>query len=245
MSSMVIGVVPARMGSTRFPGKLLRIVAGKPLVIHAFERLSAAEKVCDTFIATDSDEIEQVALEYGARAVRVDEPCHSGTDRMARSLRGRDFEIAVNLQGDQPVIEPSEIDRVVAALQADPSLDVTTVAYHDRDGEAFESRDVVKVVADGSGRALYFSRAPIPSSKSGEAGKVLFLHHVGIYCFRRGPLARFAELPPGDLERRESLEQLRALEAGMSIGLVVTGRALPDVDRPSDLAKVERLLQGS
>lgn len=242
MSSIVIGVVPARLGSTRFPRKMLQEVAGKPLVVRALERLSAATSVTEALVATDSDEIETVAASYGAAVVRVDGPCESGSDRVARALSGRAFDVAVNLQGDQPAIDPRDIDRVVAALVSGDPLDITTLAYPDNDPAAFESRDVVKVVTGAGGRALYFSRAPIPSSKDETAGKPLFLHHVGIYCFRRDSLQRFAELPCGRLEVRESLEQLRALEAGMKIGLVVSERVMPDIDRPSDLRKVERLL---
>jgi 3-deoxy-manno-octulosonate cytidylyltransferase (CMP-KDO synthetase) len=242
MDAMVIGVVPARLGSTRFPGKVLEVVAGKPLVVHAFERLRAARSVAEALVATDSAEVERVAAAHGAPVVRVDVPCDTGTDRVARALAKRSFDIAVNLQADQPAIDPHEIDRTVAALLSDPTLDVSTLAYEDDDPEAFGSRDVVKVVAGAAGRALYFSRAAIPSSKSADSGNTLFLHHVGIYCFRRAALLRFAGMPRGALELRESLEQLRALEGGMSMGLVVADRAMPEVDRRSDLRRVEGLL---
>ncbi len=244
MGSKVVGVVPARLGSSRFPGKVLEQVGGKPLVMHAFERLSEASRVQRVFIATDSAAVVREASRFGAEVVLVTEPCATGTDRVAAALREEQFDIAVNLQADQPLISPSDIDRAIDALELDESLDLTTIAFSDSDAAAFENRDVVKVVADDAGRALYFSRAPIPSAKAGTESKTLFLHHVGIYCFRRASLSRFAALPPGDLERRESLEQLRALEAGMRMGLVLREGALPEVDRPSDISKIERLLRG-
>jgi 3-deoxy-manno-octulosonate cytidylyltransferase (CMP-KDO synthetase) len=242
MGARIIGVVPARLGSTRFPGKVLEVVGGRPLVMHAFDRLSEASRVDRVLIATDSVEVENVASEHGAEVVKVMEPCATGTDRVARALEGETFDIAVNLQADQPLISFSDIDRAIETLERDDALDVTTIAFTDTSAVAFESRDVVKVVTDEAGTALYFSRAPIPSAKlEGDAGP-LFLHHVGIYCFRRDALRRFAGLPRAPLERRESLEQLRALENGMSVGVVVTEHAFPDVDRPSDLREVEGLL---
>jgi len=243
VSVYVVGVVPARLESSRFPRKVLREVAGKPLVVHAFERLSAASLVDETMIATDSDQVRREAERFGAPAVLVEEPCRTGSDRVARAIQGRAGDVVVNLQADQPLIEPGEIDRVLRALMDDETLDISTLAFHDEDDEAFRSRDSVKVVTDESGGALYFSRAPIPSGKEA-TGNSLFLHHVGIYCFRRAALERFAALKRGRLEARESLEQLRALEAGMRIGVLVSEKALPDVDRPEDIAAVERALGG-
>lgn len=241
--STVVGVVPARIGSTRFPGKVLQVVAGKPLVVHVLERLSAASRVDRVVVATDSADVEREVAKHGARVVMVTEPCATGSDRVARALEGDSFDIAVNLQADQPLIDPTDIDRVIETLEREPSLSLTTLAYRDSDPEEFSNRDVVKVVADEAGHVLYFSRAPIPSIDETAQGKLLFLHHVGIYCFRRGSLARFAGLPRGDLEKRESLEQLRALEAGMEIGLVITEHAIPDVDRPSDLDRLSRFFE--
>ncbi|MBD3348207.1 MAG: 3-deoxy-manno-octulosonate cytidylyltransferase [Candidatus Eisenbacteria bacterium] len=241
MGLTVLGAVPARMQSRRFPGKVLKEVAGKPLVIHAFERLSGASLVREAFVATDSPEVERAASDHGAPVIRVDEPCASGSDRVARALRGLTFDAAVNLQADQPLVDPRDIDRLVKELAGDESLDLATLAYLDEDEEAFASRDTVKTVIGDDGQALYFSRAPIPSSKD-DSGNALFLHHVGIYCFRRAALERFAALPMGPLETRESLEQLRALEAGMRIGVLLADSPVPDVDRPSDIAVVERAL---
>ena len=243
-SARTVGVVPARLSSTRFPRKVLEPLAGRPLVLHAYERLSSASLVDDVLIATDSREVESEVIRFGAAVVLVTESCATGSDRVARALAEIEFDIAVNLQADQPLIDPVDIDAVVERLIDDPALDITTLAYPADDPEGHASGDVVKVVTDLRGRALYFSRAPIASPRANAPGKPLYLHHVGIYCFRRSSLERFAELPQTHLEVRESLEQLRALEHGMAIGVVETERATPGVDRPSDLEALERQLAG-
>lgn len=242
VSARTVGVVPARLESDRFPRKVLQPLAGKPLLLHAYDKLVSAELVGEALIATDSPDVEAAAAAAGVHVAMVKEPCATGSDRVARALAGVDFEIAVNLQADQPLIDPLDIDRVVERLMADSTLDITTLAYRADDEEGHADRDVVKVVADASGRALYFSRGPIPSGPAGEPGKPLYHHHVGIYCFRRDSLERFAALPRSELEIAESLEQLRALENGMAIGVVETERASPGVDRPEDLRAAERVL---
>lgn len=239
---VVLGVIPARLGSTRFPGKVLAQVGGRPLVAHALGRLSACRLVERAFVATDSSEVQSAVRALGGEAVLVREECASGSDRVAAAIRGRDASVVVNLQADQPLIAPEDIDRTVEALISQPALDLTTLAFPADDEAGFLDPDVVKVVRGADGRALYFSRAPVPHGVPGAGGRPLYLHHVGIYCFRRGALERFAALPVGELERRESLEQLRAIENGMTVGLVVTGRRTPAVDRPEDVPEVERRL---
>ncbi|MBN2565434.1 MAG: 3-deoxy-manno-octulosonate cytidylyltransferase [Candidatus Eisenbacteria bacterium] len=238
----VIGVIPARLGSERFPGKVLTPICGRPLIRHVYDRLCEARSVDRVLVATDSTEVESVVNGFGGSAVLVATPCATGSDRVAEAVRGMDCDVVVNLQGDQPLIDPVDIDRVVAALAADGTVDMTTLASPADDEEGFASPDVVKVVADGRGRALYFSREPIPHTRCTPAGNPLYLHHVGIYCFRREALGRFAGMRRGILEERESLEQLRALEGGLTIGLVVTRRNAPAVDRPDDVREVERLM---
>jgi len=237
----VLGVIPARLASTRFPGKVLAPLAGRPLVQHAYERLSRAAQVHDVLVATDSPEVEEAVRLFGGQVVRVDEACPTGSDRTAAAVRGRAADIVVNLQADQPCIDPRDVDSAVLALKRDPGLDLTTLAFLSSERVGFDSPDVVKVVADRCGRALYFSRAGIPAGRCA-TGKVLFLHHVGIYCFRRAALERFASLPESDLERRESLEQLRAIENGMAVGVVVSARASVSVDRERDVAAAEEAL---
>jgi len=238
----VVGVIPARLRSRRFPGKVLEPLCGRPLVAHAVDRLSSARSVEDVIVATDSPEVERAVRELGARVVLVTEPCPTGSDRVAAAVRGLRCDVVVNLQADQPLIHPADIDRTVEHLLGDGGLDITTLAYRAEDPEGYADPNVVKVVTDAAGYALYFSRAPIPASMAGAAPSASFLHHVGLYCFRRGALERFASLPRGALEVRESLEQLRALESGMRIGVVLTERASPGVDCRQDLEKIEREL---
>jgi 3-deoxy-manno-octulosonate cytidylyltransferase (CMP-KDO synthetase) len=238
----VLGVIPARLESERFPGKVLAPVCGEPLIQHVYRRLSEASSVDQVLVATDSREVAAAVGLFGGRAVFVERPCACGSDRVAAAAAGAEAEIVVDLQGDQPLIDPADIDRTVRRLREDARLDITTLAFPSDEASGFASADVVKVVPDSHGRALYFSREPTPNAPQSVAGKPLYLHHVGIYCFRRESLERFARLPRGILERRESLEQMRALEAGMVIGLVVTERQTPAVDRPTDIALVERLL---
>ncbi len=240
----VLGVIPARYASSRFPGKVLASLDGNPLIQHVYERLAAASLVDHVVVATDSHEVEEAVASFGGDCLFVAGPYATGTDRVAAAVAGLPSDIVVNLQGDQPRIEPGDIDRLVAELDASDGWDLTTLAFPASDLEGYESRDVVKVVADQSGRALYFSRAPVPSSKEPPSPdeaerKRLYLHHVGIYCFRRAAIERFASLPRTELEARESLEQLRALENGMSIGVVVTDRASRAVDREADLVELE------
>jgi 3-deoxy-manno-octulosonate cytidylyltransferase (CMP-KDO synthetase) len=239
----VVGVIPAHLGSTRFPGKVLAPIHGRPLLQHVFERLTEAGSVDEVMVATDSDEVADAAASFGGRVVMVREPCATGSDRVAAAVRGVDANVVVNLQADQPMIYPADIDRTVEALEGAGGPDLVTLAFEANDREGYESPDVVKVVAGAGGTALYFSRSPVPHSSGDAADRPLYLHHVGIYCFRRAALERFASFDSGVLERRESLEQLRAIENGMVVGLVVTDRQTVSVDRPGDVDLVERRMQ--
>jgi 3-deoxy-manno-octulosonate cytidylyltransferase (CMP-KDO synthetase) len=241
---VVVGVIPARLGSTRFPGKVLASIGGRPLVQHVYERLSAASAVVEVMVATDSDEVERAVAAFGGRVVRVNEPCETGTDRMAAALMGVRTDIAVNLQCDQPMIDPADIDRTVEVLLLRREADLSTLAFGADDRAGFESRDVVKVTIAGDGRALAFSRSPIPpvADPGPPADAPLYLHHVGIYCFRRQALARFAGLPRSAGELHESLEQLRALENGMDVRVVLTDKRTVSVDRPEDIDRVASLI---
>jgi 3-deoxy-manno-octulosonate cytidylyltransferase (CMP-KDO synthetase) len=244
-SLRVIGVVPARLSSTRFPGKVLAPLAGRPLVVHAHERLSRAAHVDEALIATDSPEVEEAARRCRAAVTLVQGAFATGTDRVAKAVERLDAGVVVNLQADQPLIDPGDIDRVIERLISDDDLDVVTLAYGASDAEGYRDPNVVKVVVDGRGRALYFSRAPVPASLGRITRNPLYLHHVGIYCFRRAALERFAALPRAELEERESLEQLRALSSGMSIGVVVTDNQTPGIDTPRDLEAAEQRAKAS
>ncbi len=239
-SGRVIGVIPARLGSTRFPGKVLAPIGGRPLIQHVYERLVQASSVDEVLVATDSVEVDEAVSSFGGRALIVTEPCATGSDRVAAAVRDVAADVVVNLQADQPMIHPEDIDRTVGALERDAEAELSTLAFGADDEEGYRSPDVVKVVAGRGGRALYFSRAPVPHISESAGLSPLYLHHVGIYCFRRAALDRFASFPRGTLELRESLEQLRALENGMTVGLVLTERRTQSVDRPKDAAEVER-----
>ncbi len=241
LGAVVLGVVPCRLGSTRFPGKPLALLAGRPMVEHVLARLASAATVDGSLVATDSDEIAELVRELGAQAALVRQPCPTGSDRTAIAVRDRAADVIVSLQVDQPLIAPSDIDKAVMLLEQ--GFDITTLAYPCADREGYVSPDVVKVVVAADGKALYFSRAAIPSSKEGGTERNgLYLHHVGLYCFRRSALERFAAAPRGNLEVTECLEQLRALEMGLSIGVAIADHGRPGVDRAEDLEPLEELV---
>jgi 3-deoxy-manno-octulosonate cytidylyltransferase (CMP-KDO synthetase) len=191
-SGRVVGVIPAHFGSTRFPGKVLAPVGGRPLVQHTYERLAAASSVDEVMVATDSAEVKEAVSLFGGRVVMVMEPCATGSDRVAAAVRDVVADVVVNLQADQPMIHPVDIDRTVEALAADSEADLSTLAFRADDEEGYRSPDVVKVVAGRGQRALYFSRSPVPYISESTGVSALYLHHVGIYCFRRAALERFA-----------------------------------------------------
>jgi 3-deoxy-manno-octulosonate cytidylyltransferase (CMP-KDO synthetase) len=238
----VLCVIPARLHSSRFPGKVLADLGGKPVLQHVYERASAASLIGAVVVATDSPEVEAAVRSFGGHAIRIDGPCATGSDRAAAAARSIPSDIVVNLQADQPCIRSSDIDLVVGKLEASTDLDLTTLAFRSDAPAGFASRDVVKVVADTHGRALYFSRAGIPSSVDA-SGTAWYLHHVGIYCFRRAALERYAALERAELETRESLEQLRALENGMSIGVVIVDHRTVSIDREKDLADAAHVME--
>jgi 3-deoxy-manno-octulosonate cytidylyltransferase (CMP-KDO synthetase) len=244
-SRRVVGVVPARLDSTRFPGKVLAPIHGRPLLQHVFERLEEAGRVDEVMVATDSDQVAEAAASFGGRVAMVRTPCATGSDRVAAAVAGMDADVVINLQADQPMIAPADIDMTVEALETSDAVDLVTLAFGADDRRGYESPDVVKVVAGEGGRALYFSRSPVPHASEGAGDRPLYLHHVGIYCFRRAALERFASCERGTLEQRESLEQLRAIENGMAVGLVLTDTQTVSVDRPGDIALVEKRMRAS
>ena len=242
----VVGVIPARLDSTRFPGKVLAPIGGRPLVQHVYERLAEASIVDEVMVATDSPEVEGAVSSFGGRVMMVTEPCETGSDRVAAAVRDVTADVIINLQVDQPMIHPADIERTVEVLVADSAAELSTLAFGADDEDGYRSPDIVKVVAGRGGaggrgrRALYFSRAPVPHISESNGVRPLYLQHVGIYCFRRAALRRFTSFPRGVLELRESLEQLRAVENGMVIGLALTDRQTLSVDRPEDAAEAER-----
>lgn len=233
-------IIPARFGATRFPGKPLVDLGGKPLIAHVVERAKKARGVAVVAVATDDERIAAAARAAGAEAILTGEAA-TGTDRVAVAARRLSPvpELVVNLQGDEPLIEPEAIETLVSAMESS-GAEMGTLARPLEDGE-LERTQVVKVVTDLQGNALYFSRAPIPHRRAGGASPRARAH-VGIYAFTAACLQRFAALPPAPLEQEESLEQLRALEHGIRIRVADTAYRGFGIDTPEDLARARALL---
>jgi 3-deoxy-manno-octulosonate cytidylyltransferase (CMP-KDO synthetase) len=233
----VLAVIPARYGATRFPGKPLARLWGKPMLQHVWERARIADGIDRLVIATDDDRIAEVARGFGADVEMTSSGLTSGTDRVAEvARRSPSFGLVFNLQGDEPELDGEAVGRLVAVMRDDPSILMGTLAHQEEEPGVLAAEDVVKVVVDGSGFALYFSRADLArGSRGGPA-----FRHVGVYGFRRDLLLAFATWPAGELEKAERLEQLRALERGVKIKVVTGARAFAGVDTPEQLAALER-----
>jgi 3-deoxy-manno-octulosonate cytidylyltransferase (CMP-KDO synthetase) len=233
-----VGIIPARWGSTRFPGKALHPIAGKPLLRHVWERCRRARKLDLLIIATDDFRIAEAAFGWGAE-VAMTSPHHaSGTDRIAEvAVKLKQFAHIINIQGDEPLTDPKLIDRLVRTLQGDRKLEMITAAHPFADSREAGSPHQVKVVLNQKGEALYFSRAPIPFDRD-RASTVQYFRHQGIYGYTRKLLLRFVRWTTSPLERAEALEQLRALENGVNIQVVMTGSGSPGVDTPEDAEAV-------
>jgi 3-deoxy-manno-octulosonate cytidylyltransferase (CMP-KDO synthetase) len=243
MPTRAVAVIPARYLASRFPGKLLAELAGRPVLAHVVTHAREASRVSRVVVATDDERLGRVASEAGAEVVLTEGEHATGSDRVGEAVRRLrlDASVVVNVQGDEPFLGPEAIDRCVAALDADPDLDLATLATSCTEEDA-QRTQVVKVVTGDAGRALYFSRAPIPWSE----GEVSRLKHIGVYAFRPGALMRFLSHPGGRLEASERLEQLRALEMGMTIGVVEGAFSTIGIDTPDDLARArERFRAGS
>lgn len=238
-------IIPSRYESTRFPGKPLADLAGKPMIRHVYERVLQSGTASLAAVATDDRRIFAAVTAFGGRAVMTADTHRSGSDRIAEAagiLGLAEDDIVVNVQGDQPVFEPVQIDEVVAPLVNDPSLPMSTLVYRIRRDEEITHPNAVKTVFDRSGNALYFSRSTIPFVR--DRGKTAdYYKHHGIYAYRKHFLDTFTKLPEGTLERLESLEQLRALEHGYRIRVVVTEHDSIEVDTPQELDRIRRLLE--
>jgi 3-deoxy-manno-octulosonate cytidylyltransferase (CMP-KDO synthetase) len=234
--STVLAVIPARFAATRFPGKPLAMLWVKPMLQHVWERAHAARGLDELVIATDDERIATAARGFGAAVEMTSAACASGTDRVAEVARARPGAgIVLNLQGDEPELETGAVTRLVEAMRADPGLRMGTVAHHEPDAALLGRPEVVKVVVDAAGFALYFSRADLAGASRGGPA----LRHAGVYAFRRDLLLEFASWPAGVLERAEKLEQLRALERGVRIKVVLGERPFAGVDTPEQLAALE------
>lgn len=235
-------IIPARMGSTRFPGKVLAKLGGKPIVQWVWERTKAS-KADEVIVASDSQEVIDAVKAFGGNA-RMTSPNHpSGSDRIWEVASGLDCDIIINVQGDEPFMEPSVIDQLIDVMQESPAPDMATVVVPSTREQIANNPNSPKVVIGANGMALYFSRSPIPYLREGGTDMPLY-KHWGIYAYSKEALRRFVSLPESPLEKCEKLEQLRALENGMKIKVIQTNFQSIGIDTPEDLVQAENYLKG-
>lgn len=243
MGSRVVALIPARFESTRLPGKPLALIHGKPMIQHVYERTRASERVDRVLVATDDGRIADAVRSFGGDVVMTSPRHVSGTDRIAEAVRDLEAEIVVNVQADLPFLAADMVDAAIGLMQADTVLPMATLKAPICEAEEMANPNVVKVVTDRDGYALYFSRSPLPYWRDA-AGAVLGYKHIGLYAFRRDFLLRFARLAPTPLERAEKLEQLRALEWGFRIKVAETTGESIEVDTPRDLERARARAAG-
>jgi len=235
----VIGIIPARYSSTRFEGKVLADILGKPMLQHVWERAKQARLLEDLIIACDDERVAKAAKEFGAKVVFTAKDHASGTDRICEVINPIDVKVVINIQGDEPLIHPTMIDAVASALLDDSSISMATVMKAIEDLEAINDPNVVKVVIDKNNFAVYFSRAPVPfHAKNSPIKLPIYFKHIGLYGYTKDFLFTYKNLPVSYLERIECLEQLRVLEEGFRIKVIETKYDTIGVDTPQDLAKV-------
>ncbi len=242
----IIGVIPARLGSTRFPKKPLALIQGRPMIQWVIEGARQCQKLNDVIVATDSADIARACEAIGCQAVMTDSELASGTDRVYAATLKMDFDVVVNIQGDEPLIEGSSIDTLLgfyANSNKSQWPDMATLAHPFRNEDDYNSPNLVKVLMNRNQEAIYFSRFPIPLSRHGakELGMPAY-RHLGLYAYTKDFLKRFCEAPMALIEKGESLEQLRALDLGAKIKVGIVKEAAIGVDTPEDLKKVEQIL---
>jgi 3-deoxy-manno-octulosonate cytidylyltransferase (CMP-KDO synthetase) len=243
-SAKVVVVIPARYGSTRLPGKPLVLLAGKPMIQRVFEQAKLSKRVHQVIVATDDERIVKVVREFGGEA-KMTRPDHrTGTERVAEVAAHVEGDIFVNVQGDEPLLDPEAVDTAVRSLLEEPQATISTVATPIKTPAEIMDPNVVKTVLDFENNALYFSRAPIPWVRD-TASKIQVRHlkHLGLYVFQRDALLEYPTLPQGELEKIEQLEQLRWLENGWKIRVAEVAHDAVSVDVPEDVTRVEKLLQ--
>ncbi|MFP6637373.1 MAG: 3-deoxy-manno-octulosonate cytidylyltransferase [Nitrospinaceae bacterium] len=249
----VVAVIPARWDSSRFPGKPLALIRGKPMVQRVFEQASKAKSVSEVIVATDDTRILEVVNDFGGTAIMTSTKHTSGTDRIAEVISDRECDIVVNVQGDEPLIPPENIDRIVCPLMEDTSASIVTLKILIKTREELMDRNVTKVVVDNSNSALYFSKAPIPwdrdewtdnltQNSTFDPLKPFWYKHIGLYAYRKNFLMEFGGLPESGLEKIEKLEQLRILESGFKIKVIETDLDSIGVDCEADLEMIEKNL---
>jgi 3-deoxy-manno-octulosonate cytidylyltransferase (CMP-KDO synthetase) len=241
----IVVVIPARYGSTRFSGKPLAKIAGKPMIQWVYEKTKQASNITDVYVATDDRRIFDSVKGFGGNVVITSKENRSGTDRVAEAAEIIGLEmndIVVNVQGDQPLLDPRCLDQLVAPFFADPELEISTLVFKITHKEEIINPKDVKVAFDQQGYALYFSRSAIPYGRD-DAMDFDTYKHLGFYAYTRKFLEIFRNLPEGTLEKIEKLEQLRAIEYGHSIKVVITKYDSPEVDLPEDIARIEMLVK--
>jgi 3-deoxy-manno-octulosonate cytidylyltransferase (CMP-KDO synthetase) len=238
----VIGIIPARYESARFPGKPLVNILGKPMICRVAEGAAESTLLSDIIIASDDDRILEAARSCGFKASRTCGDFSCGTERVWDVARQTDAEIIINIQGDEPAITGELLDRCIELLETDERIDVVTIATPVTSHDQLQNPNLVKVVMDDAGFALYFSRAPIPYSGK-EVNRQLHYGHVGVYAYRRDALERFCALPPSPLENQERLEQLRGLAAGLRFYVITSDLPSVDVNTPDDVPRAEEFFR--
>lgn len=241
----VVVVIPARYGSTRLPGKPLVLLAGKPMIQRVYERAKLAKQADQLIVATDDERIVKAVEVFGGEARMTRSDHRTGTERVAEVAAHVEGDIFVNVQGDEPLLDPAAVDTAISSLLEEPTASISTVATPIKTPGDIMDPNVVKTVLDFDGNALYFSRAPIPWVRD-TASKTLVRHlkHLGLYVFQREALLEYATLPQGELERIEQLEELRWMENGWKIRVAEVEHDAVSVDIPEDVGRVEKLLQG-
>ncbi|MCR4337388.1 MAG: 3-deoxy-manno-octulosonate cytidylyltransferase [Candidatus Omnitrophica bacterium] len=242
--SSVVAVIPARWASTRFPGKVLAPIQGMPMIQHVWQRVTKSRLVKDVIVACDDQRVLDAAKAFGAKAVMTSAAHESGTDRIAEAIANIPADIVVNVQGDEPLIEAKVIDALVQTLIDDPQCPMATAIRKITKEEFLKNPNVVKVVVDDRGYALYFSRAAIPFNRDQKNFSTIKCYqHLGLYAYRKDFLKKFSQLSVSDLEKTEKLEQLRVLERGYKIKTVLTDYETVGVDTPEDLERVSELMR--
>lgn len=241
-TSFILGIIPARWASTRFPGKMLHLIQGKPLIQHVWERCQSCHKLDKVVIATDEQQVYQAALHFGAEVIMTSVDHPSGTDRLAEAVQHfPEATQVINIQGDEPMIDPALIDQLAEELVRNPQINMVTAANAFSDISLLEDHNVVKCVLNNSQEALYFSRSPLPYQRN-PSPDLQLLRHKGIYGYQRTFLEQFVTWPPSPLELAESLEQLRALENGARIKVLLTEDESGGIDTLEQAQHLETLL---
>jgi 3-deoxy-manno-octulosonate cytidylyltransferase (CMP-KDO synthetase) len=238
----IVAVIPARYASTRLPGKPLADLDGRPMIEHVYRRVAASKIVSDVIVATDDLRIATRVNQFGGKVKLTKATHETGTDRLAEVAASLDCDVVINVQGDEPLVDPRALDELTAPFVHDRTVQMTTLFRRIHEAAELTNPNVVKVVIDRGGFAMYFSRAPIPYVRDPRGGWPPLYRHIGLYAYRRSVLLVLATLEPTPLERAEALEQLRALEHGIRIKAVETDHESFEVNTPEDLAQVRKLL---